>query len=238
MYGYIASETCLNRICLFYQCLPVVIPAQRIESWIFPSAALSAGIKTTQNIPLSHVTDMCLLYPKYNRRFTCYENPYNFEILINAMSRNFPDFTMSNLNEQFFKMQLQANNLDNIFEASDEHEDSLTSQRSSKTQRYYEVSDYTSFFITIQCERNSNGALTSDGLDSTNQNIRIELKGHSIFSGEVNTYYNVDTNGKHPPPPILCTVYDIFWLFSPGDGGSYLYDTTHSYDQIIEQVTA
>ncbi|KAA6353742.1 MAG: hypothetical protein EZS28_050732, partial [Streblomastix strix] len=41
-----------------------VVPAQRIESWVFPSAASSAGIKTTQNIPHSHVTDMCLLFPK------------------------------------------------------------------------------------------------------------------------------------------------------------------------------
>ncbi|KAA6390276.1 MAG: hypothetical protein EZS28_014199, partial [Streblomastix strix] len=204
---------CLNRVRQFYSNRPFVVPAQRIESWVFPSAASSAGIKTTQNIPLSHVTDMCLLFPKDARHVTCYENPCYFDMQINTMNRNFPDFPMNTLNEQFFTMQLQANNLDNIFEACDEYEDSLATPRASKTRRYNPVSDYTSFFITIQCERNSNGALTFDGLDTQNQNTSIELKGHPIFAGEVDTYYNVDTNGKHPPPPILCTVHDTFWLF-------------------------
>ncbi|KAA6384162.1 MAG: hypothetical protein EZS28_020314 [Streblomastix strix] len=238
MYGYKASDACLNRVRQFYQNRPLVVPAQRIESWVFPSAALSVGIKTTQNIPLSQVTDMCLLFPNDARHVTCYENPCYFDMLINTMNRNFPDFPMNIFNEQFFTMQLQANNLDNIFEACDEYEDSLATPRANKTQRCNPVSDYTSFFITIQCERNSNGALTFDRLDSKNQNIAIELKGPPIFAGEVDTYYNVDTNGKHPPPPILCTVHDTFWLFSPRGRGPCLYDTTHSFDQVINKVTA
>ncbi|KAA6371065.1 MAG: hypothetical protein EZS28_033407, partial [Streblomastix strix] len=214
MCEYKASESCLNRVRQLYSNRPFVVPAQRIESWVFPSAASSAGIKTTQNIPLSHVTDMCLLFPKDAGHVTCYENPYYFDMQINTMNRNFPDFPMNTLNEQFFTVQLQANNLDNIFEACDEYEDSLATPRANRTRRYNPVSDYTSFFITIQCERNSNCALTFNGLDTQNQNTSIELKGHPIFAGEVDTYYNVDTNGKHPPPPILCTVHDTFWLFS------------------------
>ncbi|KAA6373547.1 MAG: hypothetical protein EZS28_030926, partial [Streblomastix strix] len=130
------------------------------------------------------------------------------------------------------------NNLDNIFEACDEYEDSLATPRASKTRRYNPVSNYASFFITIQCERNSNGELTFDGLNSKNQNTSIELKGHPIFAGVVDIYYNVDINGKHPPPPILFTVHDTFWLFSPANGGSCIYDTTHSFDQVIGQITA
>ncbi|KAA6400523.1 MAG: hypothetical protein EZS28_003945 [Streblomastix strix] len=238
MCGYKASETCLNRVHQFYQNHPFVVPAQRIESLVFPSAASSAGIKTTQNIPLSHVTDMCLLFPKDARHVTCYENPCYFDMYINTMNRNFPNFPMNTLNEQFFTMQLQANNDDNIFEECDEYEESLATPRANNTRRYNSVSDYTSFFITIQCKRNSNGALSFDGLDSKNQNTAIELKGHPIFAGKIDTYYNVDTNGKHPPPPILCTVHDTFWLFSPRDGGSCIYDITHSFDQVINQVTA
>ncbi|KAA6384205.1 MAG: hypothetical protein EZS28_020272, partial [Streblomastix strix] len=86
MSGYKASETCLNRIRQFYQSRLFVVPAQRIESWVFQSAASSAGIKTTQNIPLSHVTDMCLLFPKDARHVTCYENPCYFDIQINTMN--------------------------------------------------------------------------------------------------------------------------------------------------------
>ncbi|KAA6390511.1 MAG: hypothetical protein EZS28_013963 [Streblomastix strix] len=235
--GYEASETCLNRVRQFYSNRPFVVLVQCIESWVFPSAASSAGIKTTQNIPVSHVTDMCLLFPKDARHVTYYENPCYFDMQINTINRNFPDFPMNTLNEQFFTMQLQANNLDNIFEACDEYEDSLATPRASKTRRYNPVSDYTSFFITIQCERNSNGALTFDGLDTQNQNTSIELKGHPIFAGEVDIYFNVDTNGKHPPPPILGAVHDTFWLFSPASGGSCIYETTHSFDQVINQVT-
>ncbi|KAA6394966.1 MAG: hypothetical protein EZS28_009506 [Streblomastix strix] len=145
---------------------------------------------------------------------------------------------MNTLNEQFFTIPLYANNLDSIFEACDEYEDLLTTPRASKSGRYNPTRDFRSFYITIQYERNSNGALTFDGLDTQNQNTPIELKGHHIFVGEVDTYYNVDTNGKHRPPPILCMVHDTFWPFSPKDGGSYLYDTTHLFDQIIKQVTA
>ncbi|KAA6377662.1 MAG: hypothetical protein EZS28_026810 [Streblomastix strix] len=60
---YKASESCFNRVRQFYLNRPFVVPVQRIETWVFPSAASSAGIKTTQNIPLFHVTDMCLLFP-------------------------------------------------------------------------------------------------------------------------------------------------------------------------------
>ncbi|KAA6353253.1 MAG: hypothetical protein EZS28_051220, partial [Streblomastix strix] len=83
-----------------------------------------------------------------------------------------------------------------------------------------------------------NGALTFDGLDTQNQNTSVELRGMPIYQGAVDTYYNVDTNGKHPPPPVLCTVHDTFWLFSPNNGGSCDYDTTHSFDEVIGQITA
>ncbi|KAA6381511.1 MAG: hypothetical protein EZS28_022961 [Streblomastix strix] len=110
---------------------------------------------------------------------------------------------MNTLNEQFFTMQLQANNLENIFEACDEYEDSLATPKAGNTRRYNPIRDYASFFITIQCEYNSNDTLIFDGLNSKNQNTPIELKRHPLFVGKVCTYYNVDTIGKHPPPPIL-----------------------------------
>ncbi|KAA6387364.1 MAG: hypothetical protein EZS28_017105, partial [Streblomastix strix] len=57
MSGYKASDTCLNRVRQFYSTRPFVVPAQRIESWAFPSAAALTRLRTSQNIPLSHVTD-------------------------------------------------------------------------------------------------------------------------------------------------------------------------------------
>ncbi|KAA6389254.1 MAG: hypothetical protein EZS28_015218 [Streblomastix strix] len=208
--GYKASDACLNRVQQFYSTRPFVVPAQCIESWAFPSGDALTGLRTSKT----------------------------FHFLTLLICTNFPDFPMNTLNEQFFTMQLAANNLDNIFEATDEYEDSLATPRGSATRRYNAVSNYTSFFITLQCERNSNGALTFDGLDTQNQNSSIELRGQLIFQGTVDTYYNVETNGKHPSPPILCTVHDAFWLFTPNNGRSCDYDTTHSIDKVIGYVTA
>ncbi|KAA6392982.1 MAG: hypothetical protein EZS28_011493 [Streblomastix strix] len=212
MCGYKASQECLNRVRQFYSSRPFVVPAQCIETWAFPSGATLTGLRTSQNIPLSHVTDMCLLFLNDAIQTTCFENPCYQNIQLSTLGRNFPDFPMNTLNEQLFTMQMTTNNLDNIFEAIDEYEDSFTTPRGNSTRRYNSITDYTSFIITLQCDCNSNGA--------------------------VDTYYNVDFNGKHPLLPILCSVHDIFRLFSPADGRSCVQDTSHSFDEVIGQVTA
>ncbi|KAA6361818.1 MAG: hypothetical protein EZS28_042655 [Streblomastix strix] len=78
-------------------------------------------------------------------------------------------------------MQLNANNLDLLFEATDEFEDALTTPRNIASRRLNLQTDLTSFLITLQCENNSNGALTLDGLDTQNQNVSVELGVASIY---------------------------------------------------------
>ncbi|KAA6364455.1 MAG: hypothetical protein EZS28_040018, partial [Streblomastix strix] len=75
MAGYKATDACLNRVRQFYSQRPFVVPAQRVEVWPFPMSATLTGIRTSQNIPLSHVTNFCLLFPKDARATTCFENP-------------------------------------------------------------------------------------------------------------------------------------------------------------------
>ncbi|KAA6403900.1 MAG: hypothetical protein EZS28_000570 [Streblomastix strix] len=82
-------------------------------------------------------------------------------------------------------------------------------------------------------EVTDDGALTFDGLDTQNQNTSVELRGAPIYQGATDLYYIVDTSGKRPPYPILCTVHDTFWLFSPVAGGICIYDTNHSFDEVI-----
>ncbi|KAA6378088.1 MAG: hypothetical protein EZS28_026385 [Streblomastix strix] len=238
MSGYKASVAYLNRERNFYASCPFVVPALRIETLAFSSCAALIGIKTTYNIPLSHVTEMSLLFLKGSRCITCFENPCYQNLQVSTLGRNFSDFLMNTLNEQFFTMQLAANSLDNIFETADKYEDSFATPRRSTTRKFNPVSDNISFFVTLQRECNSNGSLIFDGLDTQNQNTQIELRGQPIFQSEFDTYYNVDTNGKHPSPPILCTIHDTFWPFTPLIGGSCDYDTTHSFDEVIGQITA
>ncbi|KAA6353992.1 MAG: hypothetical protein EZS28_050480, partial [Streblomastix strix] len=53
-------------------------------------------------------------------------------------------------------MQLNASNLDLLFEATDEFEDALTTPRNTASRRLNPHTDLTSFMIILQCERNSN----------------------------------------------------------------------------------
>ncbi|KAA6397782.1 MAG: hypothetical protein EZS28_006696 [Streblomastix strix] len=55
-----------------------------------------------------------------------------------------------------------------IMTSTDEYEDSLAIPRGTATRKYNPNTNITSFFITIQYERNSNGALTFVRLDTQN----------------------------------------------------------------------
>ncbi|KAA6394820.1 MAG: hypothetical protein EZS28_009653 [Streblomastix strix] len=199
---------------------------------------LFVGLKTGSNLITEYtiyhrVTDFCLLFPKDARVTTCFENPCYQNMQVTTCGRNFPDMHVNTLDQQFFQLQLNASNFDLLFEATDEFEDALTTPRNIATRGPNPNTDLTSFLINLQCERNSNGVLTFDGLDTQNQNTSVELKGAPIYQGATDSYYNVDTSGKRPSSPILCIVHDTFWLFSPTAGGSCTYDTNHSFDEAI-----
>ncbi|KAA6387362.1 MAG: hypothetical protein EZS28_017112 [Streblomastix strix] len=198
MSGYKATDDCLQRVHEFYANRPFVVPSRRVEAWSFPISAITTGIRTLQNIPLSHVTDLCLLFPKDARATTCYENPCYHKVQVTTCGRNFPDMPMNTLDQQFFQMQLNESNLDLLFEATDEFDDALTTPRNTPSRRLNPHTDLTSFMITLQCERNNNGALTFDGLDTNNQNVSVELRGAPIYQGNTDCYYNVDLMGKRP----------------------------------------
>ncbi|KAA6376398.1 MAG: hypothetical protein EZS28_028076 [Streblomastix strix] len=150
--------------------------------WPFTTSATLTGIRTSQNIPLSHVTDFCLLFPKEARATTCFENPYYQNIQVTTYGHNFPDIPMNTLDQQqFFQLQFNVSNLNLLFEASDEFEDALTTLRNRATRRLNPHTDLTSFLKTLQCKRNSNGALTFDMLDIQNQNTSVELRGAPIY---------------------------------------------------------
>ncbi|KAA6396884.1 MAG: hypothetical protein EZS28_007594 [Streblomastix strix] len=236
MTRYNANDACLARVRDFFSTRAFVVPAQRVEIWPFSTSATLTGIRTSQNIPLSHVTDLVLLFPKDARCTICFENPSYQNMQLTTFGRNFPNMPMNTIDQQFFQLQLNASNLDLLFEATDEFEDALTTPRNTATRRLNPHTDLTSFMISLQCERNNKGTLTFDGLDTMNQNICVELIGAPIYKRIIDSYYNVDTNGKRPPPPILCTVHDTFWIFSPNQGGSVHYDTTHSFDEVVGEI--
>ncbi|KAA6387998.1 MAG: hypothetical protein EZS28_016477 [Streblomastix strix] len=168
MAGYKATDACLNRVRQFYSQRPFVVPAQRVEVQLLQTSASQTGIRTTQKIPLSHVTDFCLPFPKDARATTCFENFCYQNMQVTTCGRNFLDMSMNTHDQQFFQLQLNASNVDLLFEALDEYEDELTTPRNTAARRLNPHTDLTSFLITFQCESNSNGALTFDGQDTQN----------------------------------------------------------------------
>ncbi|KAA6393655.1 MAG: hypothetical protein EZS28_010817 [Streblomastix strix] len=170
MAGFKAADECVNRVRNFFSTRTFVVPALRVEIWPLPTSATLTGIRTSYNIPISHITDFVLLFPKDAR----YQ----------------------------------------LFEATDEFEDTLTTPRNTVTQRLKAHNDLTSFITSV------------------------ELRGASIYQGVTDCYQNVDANRKRTPPPILCTVHDTFWLFSPNQGGSCKYDITHSFDEVVSEIGA
>ncbi|KAA6394349.1 MAG: hypothetical protein EZS28_010121, partial [Streblomastix strix] len=224
MAGYKATDEYLNRVRSFFSTRAFVVAAQRVEIWPFPTSAT--------------LTDFVLLFSKDARCTTCIENLYYKNMQLTTCGRNFPDIPMNTIDQQLLQLQLNATNLDLLFEATDEFEDALTTPRNTATRRLYAHTDLTSFMISLQCERNSNGTLTFDGLDTINQDTSVELRGAPIYQGVTDCYYNVDTYGKRPAPQILYTVHDTFWLFSPNQGDSCHYDTTYSLDEVIGEIKA
>ncbi|KAA6370443.1 MAG: hypothetical protein EZS28_034031 [Streblomastix strix] len=210
MSGYKATDDCLQKVCDYFANRPFVVPAQRVEAWSFPTSATTTGIRTSQNIPLFHVTDLCILFLKDVRATTCYENPCYHNMQIITWGRNFSDMPINTLDQQFFQMQLNARNLDLLFEATDEFEDASTTPRNTASRRLNPHTDLTSFIITLQCERNSNGALTFDRLYANNQNVSVELRGGPIYQGDTDCYNNIDLMGKRP----LHQIYALYIILS------------------------
>ncbi|KAA6368784.1 MAG: hypothetical protein EZS28_035689, partial [Streblomastix strix] len=176
MSGYNATDDCLQRVRDFFTNRPFVVPAQRVEAWSLTTSATTIGIRSSQNIPLSHATDLCLLFSKDARATTCYENPCYRNIQTTTCERNFPDMPMNTLDQQFFQIQLNARNLDLLFEAINEFEDALTIPRNTASRRLNPHIDLTLFMITLQYKRNSNGELTFDGLYTQNQNVSEQYR--------------------------------------------------------------
>ncbi|KAA6398696.1 MAG: hypothetical protein EZS28_005776 [Streblomastix strix] len=236
MSGCQATDDCLQRVREFYANGPFVVPSQRVEAWSFPTSATTIRIRTSQNIPLSHIPDLFLQFPKDARAAICYESPRYHNMQVTICRRNLPEMQINIPDQQVFQMQLNASNLDLLFEATDEFDDTLTTPRNTASRRLNPHTDLTSFMINLLCECSSNGALIFHGLDTQNQNVSVELRGAPICQGDTDCYYNVDLIGKRLLPLILRAMHDTSWLFGPINGGSCVYDVKNTFDEVISQI--
>jgi len=236
--GYRVTREALARLHDYFTSKPFVIPSQRVETKTFQTAATPSGFQQCQtNIPLNHVTNLVLLFPKNSRQITCFENPMLNNLQLSVGNRNFPEKPLNTMDQQFFQMMLNASDLDALFECTDEYEDSLTVPRADGESIHIPQTDLTSFAITLQAERSGGPGVYFDGLHSNGENRAIELRGAPIYSGETDTYYNVRKRlvdaPTRPPAPLLCTVQDCFWIFSTKNGGECHYIKDHTAEEVL-----
>ncbi len=239
--GYRVEAQAFDRLREYFLDKPFVIPSQRVETKTFQTAATSSGFQQCQtNIPLNHVTDLVLLFPKTSRQITCFENPMYTGLQLSVGNRNFPEKPLNLMDQQFFQMMLNASDLDALFECTDEYEDSLTVPRADAETIHIPQKDLTSFAVTLQAERSGGPGIYFDGLHSNGENQAIELRGSPIYSGETDTYYNVrqrmEDAPTRPPAPLLCTVEDCFWVFTSRNGGECYYIKDHTAEEVLTQM--
>ena len=195
---------------------PAVIPSQQLDFYAFPIPASPTGIQTNLNIPLSNVTCISVMFPKYTNDFTIFENPMYNNVQLTVDGVNYPDQPINTYGARFLQQQLVASDLDQGLECTKEYEDSLIMDRNKPDGTRYvnTLRDGTSFMLNVQTERNGAG-WCFDGLDSNGSNVQIEIKGTPVFSGSNDTYYNVNAEGTvHPSPPQLFLCRDTYFLIS------------------------
>ena len=215
MYGFNITSESLSKIAQLFS-TPQIIPSQQLDYNAFPIAATSAGIQSTINMPVSNCTCISIMFPKYDNDYTVFENPIYNNLQLTVNGKNMPDEAVSSQGARFLQHQLIASDLSGGLECTKEFEDSIVMAKNTSSGTRYSncLSDGTSFMWNVQCERN-NAGYTFDGIDSNGQNIAIQIKGQPVYTGENDTYYNVNAAGTiHPPPPQIWLCRDTFFVLS------------------------
>lgn len=226
MFGFNVVSSTLAHIAQIFS-TPQIIPAQQLDYNAFPISATGGGIQSTINMPVTNCSCISIMFPKHDNDFTVFENPIYQNLQLTVNGKNMPDEVVDSTGARFLQQQLIASDLDGGLECTKEYEDSIVMVKNTNSGVRYQnsLSDGTSFMWNVQCER-GNAGYTFDGIDSSGQNIPIQIKGNPKFTGLQDTYYNVDAAGTiHPPPPQIWLCRDTYWLASV-DGLKYVpFDT-------------
>jgi hypothetical protein len=133
-----------------------------------------------------------------------YEN-----IILKVGNRNIPNFPLTSIGAIFLGMMYNASDFaDFELGMAAEFENSLTRPRNhmriidGNFNRINLSTDFTSFLLNIQCERQFGGTYF-DGLFGTN--VTINLSGTLMFRGNNDSYFISDLNDPtlHPPSPLF-----------------------------------
>jgi hypothetical protein len=222
MSGFKVRDSTFRRLYEMFR-EPCYIPAEYLEYNAFPTAPNSGGLQSTQNLSLSNVKDIYIMFPRHSNDYTVFENPCIQNFQLNVNGTYYPERSVSTLGPRFYQMELTAADLDGPLRPTNEFIDSYTMNKNDATGKQYAITtrDGSSFCLIIQTERNESGYVF-DGIDSNGQNIAMAVQFNPLWAGEDDTYFNVDAqfgaDNIHPPAPQIWLCRDVYWEMS-SDGG-------------------
>jgi hypothetical protein len=236
--GYKCSRECRDHLTDFFRTQPFVECAQRVDYKGMTVGADDKGFPSgcTTMMPLNKTTDFMLLFPKYSGNgITCFENPMYHLLQLQVGNRTFPTTAVSTTGPDFVRMMLDSSDLDSLFLPTEEYANSLTVERSKSGMIFRPYTDLSSFVVIIQCERSGANDIFFDGMDSKTQNVQIRLRGAPIYPSSGSTKNDVYYDPQNPPPPpLIATLQDSFWLFSVDDRGEAQaqYITDYTFEEV------
>jgi hypothetical protein len=227
--GYKISEEARNEI--LRRCIenPLVIPAQELRYYTFPTGPDTNGIHTNLQVPYRNITCACVVFPKTPHQITCFENPMLQQLQLKIDGDFIPNKAYTTTGPRFLQEQLILTDLDGNLQATKEYTESIVNMRNNpRTGERWQNSlgDDTSFIAIFSTER-GDGGYVFDGKDTNGQNVNTEINGDPQFTGQNDTYYYCATDALgnvlpniHPPAPQLWLCQDTFWVF---DGKTFQY---------------
>ena len=196
----------------------VFIPSQQLDYATFPIPPSSIGINSTNNLPVSNLSCISIMFPRHDQDYTVFENPCYNNLQLTINGRNIPDETLDTTDARFLHYQLTASDLDGSIQCTKEYEDSIIQAKNDTDGNRYKncLSDATAFMWNVQLERGGAG-YCYDGFDSNGLNIPIQIRGQPIYNGTNDTYYNVDADGTiHPPQIQMWLCRDTYFIAKTG----------------------
>ena len=79
----------------------VFIPSQQVGYATFPIAPSSLGINSTNNLPVSNLSCISIMFPRHDQDYTVFENPYYNNLQLTINGRNIPDETLDTTEARF-----------------------------------------------------------------------------------------------------------------------------------------
>jgi hypothetical protein len=256
IHGFKIKPDVLQRLAAFYSTNAFTVPSEIVRVYYFNTPPTSAGLNASTQAPFTHVKEIIVLFPRRAGDVTCYKNINYQNLQLQVLDRVFPNKFVDTTSHNFFRMQIQAANLDSILECTDEFQDSYikpiptvvnTMAHTDSTgnwTEYFETrlrasTDQTSFQFIIPTEQQTN-AYFSVGLNSSSP-VTVNLYGNPK-EGQKNDIYYL-TNESYDPAqlnektnkcsPILCLVSDTFWMFRSRDGGECVYEINDDWNSFF-----